>query len=184
MTRTGTAVVGRKGKQRSGDLAVPVRQRVRSSMIRTRLALWCRDQAGVSAVEFALFAPILFFGLVATVDIGLALYQRMTVDHVLRAGAQSAMADQGKDAVLKVLQTTAAKNFTVATQTADPEALSLSVDRYCACPENTGLAIACSTTCSGSAPTNIYYRLSATKTYSGIILPQMNFGPSLQVQVR
>jgi Flp pilus assembly protein TadG len=43
---------------------------------------------GVSAVEFALIAPILFLSLLAMVDVGFAIHERMTIDHVLRAGAQ------------------------------------------------------------------------------------------------
>lgn len=40
---------------------------------RRRLAAWRRSEDGASAVEFALFAPVLFLALLATADIGLAL---------------------------------------------------------------------------------------------------------------
>ncbi len=36
---------------------------------------------GVLAVEFALFAPVLFFALAAAVDVGRAEYERMTIEH-------------------------------------------------------------------------------------------------------
>lgn len=137
-----------------------------------------RGEDGVSAVEFALFAPILFFGLLATVDLGLAIYERMTIDHVLRAGAQAAMADPGKPGVLTVLNTTAAKNFPGA------DAPVFTVDRDCACPEAKGTVVACSTTCSGPTSTFIYYHLSGAKDYQGMIIPKIALGPKMQVQVR
>lgn len=146
---------------------------------------WRRSEDGVSAVEFALFAPALFFALVASADVGLAEYQRMTIDHILRAGAQSAMADPGQAQVLSVVQNTASKNFTLSTQTtASANALTLDVQRFCACPENTRTAVNCSTTCTGSAPTFIYYLMSGTSIYSGMIMPALTLHPSVQVQVR
>jgi pilus assembly protein CpaE len=154
--------------------------------IRHRIGALRRSEDGVSAVEFALFAPILFYALLATVDIGLALYQRMTIDHALRAGAQTAMADPGQDAVLKAVKSTATKNFTLAstTTTSEEEPLSVSVSRSCACPENPATAVACLTICAGSAPTSITYRLTGTKAYDSLIIPSMSLSRSIQVQVR
>jgi pilus assembly protein CpaE len=59
-----------------------------ASNLRKKVRDLKRSEAGVSAIEFALVAPVLALGLVAMADIGLALYERMTIDHVLRAGAQ------------------------------------------------------------------------------------------------
>lgn len=161
------------------------RARLARAGLWARLARWRGCEDGVSAVEFALFAPILFFALVAAVDLGLAEYERMTLDHALRAGAQSAMADQGPDAVLKVVQNTASKNFTLADETTQTAgAVSIAVRRFCACAENTAVEVACSTTCSGSAPTFVYYRLSGTKIYDGMIMPDITLSPAVQVQVR
>ena len=53
--------------------------------IRHRLSALVRSEDGVSAVEFALFAPILFFGLLSAVDIGFALHERMTIDHAAKS---------------------------------------------------------------------------------------------------
>jgi pilus assembly protein CpaE len=152
-------------------------------VLKACMGKWCRSETGVSAVEFALFAPILFFALVAAVDVGLAEYERMTIDHILRAGAQSAMVDQGQAQVLNVVQNTATKNFALS-PTVSAGALMVSVSRFCACPESTGAATACSTTCAGSAPTFIYYRLSGTKIHAGMILPAITLSPSVQVQAR
>jgi pilus assembly protein CpaE len=149
------------------------------------IGTWRRSDNGTSAVEFALFAPVLFFALVATVDVGLAEYERMTIDHILRAGAQSAMADQGQDQILKIVQNTASKNFTVSNQaTISATTLAVTVDRFCACPDSPTAAVACTTTCTGSTPTFVYYRVSAAKIYAGMIMPAITMKPSVQVQLR
>lgn len=147
----------------------------RTERARAGLAALLRHESGVSATEFALFAPIMVFGLLMMVDVGLAAYQRMTVDHVLRAGAQSAMVDPGTSNVLKVLEIAAAENPSIGTFT---------VDRYCVCSNNPGVKVACSTVCAGSTPTLAYYKLSASSTYAGMIIPEMTFKPEVQVQVR
>lgn len=150
-----------------------------------RTSRWCRDESGASAVEFALIAPIVFFAVSAVVDLGLAEFQRMTIDHALRAGAQSAMADPGQAVVLAIVQNTASKNFVVIAQpTAVTGALSVDVQRSCACPSTPTVVVACSTTCTASAPTFIYYRITGTTIYSGMIMPAMTLAPTIQVQVR
>lgn len=154
--------------------------------IGNRVAAWLRSEDGVSAVEFALFAPVLFIGLLSAVDIGFALYERMNIDHALRAGAQTAMTDPGEDKVLAVIETTATKNFTLSSTTtsSENEPLSVSVSRFCACPESPDTAVACLTICAGSAPTSIYYQLTGTKAYESLIIPALSLGRSIQVQVR
>lgn len=141
---------------------------------------------GVSAVEFGLLAPMLVFALLATVDVGLALTERMTINHVLRAGAQSATVARDASAIDRVMRTTAASNFTVAAPGAagDDVTLALEVTQVCSCAEQPGVAVACSTTCAGSAPTQVFYTLEGEKTYSGLILPRFRLAPAIQVQVR
>jgi pilus assembly protein CpaE len=140
-------------------------------------AFWSAED-GVSAIEFALVAPVFVLSVVVAMDIGLAVSDRTTIDHVLRAGAQSAM--EGKEAaeVLKVLQATSAKNFSSSAP------LTVAAERVCACPEASGTPVGCLTTCSGSAPPSIFVRLSASRTYKGVILPDIALNPSKQVQVR
>jgi pilus assembly protein CpaE len=136
---------------------------------------------GVSAVEFALFAPILFIALLAMVDVGFAIYERMTLDHVLRAGAQEAMNDPGKARVLAVLNATAAQSFLPA----DVPIFKVN-DLYnprCECPENKGVNVNCTKTCSGSTETYIFYNLEGEKTYDGIFMP-IDLAAAVEVQVR
>lgn len=153
----------------------------------TRKAVeWVRCKSGVSAVEFALLAPVLGFSLIAAVDLGFGLTERMAIEHVLRAGAQSAMGDPGATTVLGVMDSAAKMNFTLADEAVvgGPEPLSLSAIRFCACPESVTFAVTCSTICSGSKPTFIYYRMSAVKTYRGWLIPPFSFARAAQVQIR
>jgi pilus assembly protein CpaE len=157
-------------------------------MNRTIMALLGRrrlGEDGVSAVEFALVAPVLFFSLLAMVDLGLAIYERMTIDHVLRAGAQAAMEDPGPVRVLEVLTATAATNFPLAGET-EPDGTNAPIFTVgypvCACAD--GVPVACSTTCPGPTATSVYYRLSSAKNYDGMILPRISLGPAVEVQVR
>lgn len=145
-----------------------------------------RDEKGVSAVEFALLGPMLIFSLLAMVDLGMALTERLAIGHVLRAGAQGATEDAGIAKVDAVLRATAAANMTVATVGAvgDDTTLELDVRRICSCATQPSLAVACSTTCTGETPTQIFYVLSANKTYSGLFLPRLSQAKVVQVQVR
>ena len=150
------------------------------------LAGWRRNQDGTSAVEFALIAPMLIFGLLSMVDLGLAVNERMTIGHILRAAAQTAMTDPGESTVLDFLNTTAETHFTLASNNFPPvsDPLTVSVTRFCACPESPAAAVTCTTTCDADEPTYVFYRLSAEKTYDGIFMPQIDAEPSIQVQVR
>ena len=143
----------------------------------TGLVRRCRlGEDGVSAVEFALIAPVLFIALLSMVDVGFAIYERMTIDYVLRAGAQAAMDDPADGEVLAVLNDTAAKNF------AAGQVPTFTVEHpICECPESS--SVACSATCAGAAATSIFYRLEGTKTYEGIFM-SIDLGPSMRVQVR
>lgn len=134
------------------------------------------DAAGVAAIEFALLAPILLGMLLAAMDISAVLTEREGLDHVLRSGAQLAMADAGDTAVLAVMQGAASTEF--------PTGTTLNATRFCACPNTPATSVGCSTICTGNQPTLIFYRMSAAKTYSGILFPRFDFNPVLQVQVR
>ncbi len=152
----------------------------------TRMASLLRHEGGVSAIEFAMIAPMFMAALVPMADVGLAAYHRMTMDHVLRAGAQSAMEDPGTERVRTILQITAAENFTLGSSTPEGRkpVLTLATERYCVCPANIRVKLDCSTICPGSVPTLAFYSLSGSLTYSGMILPAMVFRPEIQVQVR
>ncbi|MCC5986155.1 MAG: pilus assembly protein [Pararhodobacter sp.] len=159
-----------------------------SLMIWLPLARWLqravrfvRDQHGLAAIEFALVGPIAVFGLVAMADIGLAVRDRMALDHIVRTGAQTAVANPGTDAVLNALHAASEGSLTRAGSVA---ALSVSVVQECACPEAPANSIACTTTCSGQKPTFIFYTLRADSVASGLLLPDMAVSSRARVQVR
>jgi Flp pilus assembly protein TadG len=147
----------------------------------------CRaSEDGVSAVEFGLMAPfLLFFPLLAMIDVGMAISERMTIDSVLRAGAHEAMNDPGELKVRAVLAEASQMNFPVA-EGAAPDGVTaptFDVDYpVCDCPEQQD--VSCSATCAGNASTSIFYRLTGEKTFTGNFLPPIELGPSVRVQVR
>jgi hypothetical protein len=147
----------------------------------------CRaSEDGVSAVEFGLMAPfLLFFPLLAMIDVGMAISERMTIDSVLRAGAHEAMNDPGEEKVLEVLYAMSAKNFPLSDGVA-PDGLNAPkftvVHPVCDCPEQQN--VSCDATCDGDVSTSIFYRLTGEKTFTGNFLPAIDLGPSVRVQVR
>lgn len=151
-----------------------------------------RDQRGVSALEFSLFAPIVMLGFLAVADLAFMAQQNMAIGHVLRAGAQEAMLDKSPNPeapeVLKVLGLTAAESFNVndADQNSARPVLYIQASRYCLCPDNlTGPHLpTCKTVCTGSKPPLAFYMLSTVTKSSNMLLPQVNWRSQLQVQVR
>lgn len=153
---------------------------------RRLLRAWAGSTTGASAIEFALLAPILALSFLATVDLGLGLGERMTMDHVLRSGAQVALQDPGASTVTSVMQAAAEANFTIAgsVDPAPADALTVSTVKFCACPNSTGVAVDCTTICTGTVPTFVYYRMQAQTSYAGRILPTIDLDQTIQVQIR
>jgi len=144
-----------------------------------------RDDKGVAAMEFGLVAPILFFGLLSTVDLGMAINERMEVNHVLRAGAEAAINKSDEATVLAIMAATASQNMTPSIDGQGGAGdLNLTVDQYCACPDATEVAVTCSTICTGNVPTYVYYQIDGSKTYTGMFIPNISFAPSMRVQIR
>jgi Flp pilus assembly pilin Flp len=153
-----------------------------------------KNDDGSSAVEFGMIAPILVFGVLASVDLGVAIGERMEMDHIVRAGAESAMIKYDEDDVLKVMTTTAEKNFSVASESEDggdntyeggiSYPVSLSVNQYCACGDAPTVEVSCSNICTGDLPPNVYFDVGATKTYHGMIIPDLSFDAAMRVQLR
>ena len=144
-----------------------------------------RDDKGVAAMEFGLIAPILFFGLLSAVDIGMAVDERMEVNHVLRAGAEAAINSSSEDVVLAIMAATASQNMTASIDgNGAPGDLNLTVNQYCACPDATEAAVACTAVCPGDVPTYVYYQIDGSKDYTGMFIPNISFAPSMRVQIR
>lgn len=142
--------------------------------------LWS-DLRGVSAVEFALVAPLLVFGSISTVDAGIAVYEKMMIGQVLRSGAHLAIAADSVADVQTMLEATAADNFTVASGTPADGELAVAVTNYCICAADTSTQVTCTTTCSGGADPLEFYTLSADKTYTGLFLPAFQLSGTIDV---
>ena len=144
-----------------------------------------RDDKGVAAMEFGLVAPILFFGLLSAVDLGMAINERMEVNHVMRAGAQAAINSSDEATVLAIMAATAGQNMTPSIDgNGAADDLSLTVNQFCACPGATETAVACTTICTGDVPTYIYYQIDGSKTYTGMFIPNISYASTMRVQTR
>ncbi len=140
-----------------------------------------KDEQGLAAIEFAFIAPLVIFGILAMADVGLAVRDRMALDHIVRVGAQNAAGNPGTEAVLKVLHAASEGSLT---RTSSAAALSVGVVLECACPEAPEVKVDCTTTCSQQQPTFIYYALRADTVASGLMLPEMAITSRAQVQIR
>jgi pilus assembly protein CpaE len=150
-----------------------------------------REQKGVSALEFALFAPLLLLGSLSVADLAFLAYQRMAIDQVLRAGAQQAMLDKSKSPaaqdVIKVLNVMAAENFAVGSTASvnGKPPLILEASRYCVCPDAVeGPHEDCSKICPSTKATLAFYSITAQSRSSSMLLPNVTFKPQIRVQVR
>jgi len=142
---------------------------------------FCTDDDGVAAIEFALLAPLAVLGLVAMADVGLAVRDRMALDHIVRAASLTATENLGEDAVLFALNAAAHGSLTRSSSAA---ALSVGAIRECACPEAPAVAVACMSTCAQQQPTVIFYTLRADTVAAGLLLPGIALASRARVQIR
>ncbi|MFK7945904.1 MAG: TadE/TadG family type IV pilus assembly protein [Paracoccaceae bacterium] len=138
-------------------------------------------QAGVSAVEFSLLAPFMTIGAISTVDAGMAVYDKMMITQVLRAGSHAAIGASSVAEVRAILEATAGDNFTVAQGTAQPGELTLGVAQYCVCPDNLNVEVTCTSTCTGGINPNQFYDLTATMDFDAVMLPGFTLSGEMKV---
>jgi pilus assembly protein CpaE len=150
----------------------------RSSGLLARLR---RCTRGVSAVEFAIVSPLLVLGAFGVADTGTAIYERMMINQVLRAGAQPALQGANETVVRTVLEAAARENFTVADGDATGDELELDIQTSCACLGAAVAEASCGATCDSGQPAFRLYRLTASKTYQGILLPEFTLAGALEV---
>ncbi len=131
-----------------------------------------RDCRGVSAVEFALLAPVLVGSLIAMVDIGLALGERMAMDRGIRAGASAAMAEITDTAVIRGVVEEAARGA---------DTVTVTVGEQCECAGSDTL---CTNLCTGGAAPDLFIEISASKVYDGLLLDGYDLSSSTRVQMR
>ncbi|WP_243373444.1 TadE/TadG family type IV pilus assembly protein [Microvirga solisilvae] len=170
---------------------VPIRNR--RSRKRSISSLLRRDQRGVSALEFSLFAPILIFGFLSVADLAFLAQQDMAIGHVLRIGADEAMMDLSPDPeasyIVNVMNRMATENFAVDSTSAvnGKPPVKFSAARSCACPNNINAPQSCSSICTtstGNTTPLAFYTLSAESRSLNVFLPQITLKPSIKIQVR
>ena len=122
-----------------------------------------KDDSGVAAVEFALFAPILAISLIFLVDLGNYAIQRTDMESALRSGVQYFM--NGGSDVDK------ARDVVLASWTTKPANATVTVEKFCMCGTTEH---ACTSTCGdGSYPLS-FSRLHATAEYENILVETTN----------
>lgn len=152
-----------------------------------RLGAFRHHQGGVSAIEFALFAPLLVTGLLALADVGIAAHQRMSIEHALRAGAQRAMAEATEASISSIIKATAEEDFSISGTTSGDgkPPLTVAVERRCVCGDDGNFEPVCPSVCATTARTpKVFMLLTASSTYSGMILGKLVLTPQITVQVR
>ena len=113
---------------------------------------------GVSAVEFALVAPVLLICLLGGVDMGRVVYQRADMESALRAGAQYFM--NGGDDLAK------AEQVVSSSWTSKPSGASITAETFCMCGTTEH---ACNMPCSDNSNPISYNSVSASATFPGIL---------------
>jgi Flp pilus assembly protein TadG len=117
--------------------------------------MW-QDQRGVTAVEFALVAPVIAFIFLAAADLGLATWQRTQVAEAARAGSQYAAANGWNSDGINAAATSMSK-------------LSISVTptTYCGCASSGSITQqSCATACSSGGSAATYVSVATQATYT------------------
>lgn len=127
---------------------------------------------GASALEFALFAPMVILGLLVMTDLGISIGTRMELDRNVRAGAQAAMSLNNDEAGIEAIVLAAA---------GAPVDVDVDVTMSCVCGASTAV---CDVTCvSGDAP-SVFFQIRATRPQPGIILGERTIASETRVQIR
>lgn len=138
---------------------------------------YLKSEGGVSAVEFAIVAPMLILGVLSTADIGFEVSDRMDIDQALRNGAEAALGDPGASVLQSILGASQIA-------TTGLETISWDIARTCVCPENNGVSVDCFETCADDQPTEIYYEIEGSRDAVRLLLPGKVVSRSVSVQVR
>jgi Flp pilus assembly protein TadG len=124
------------------------------------IAVWIKnavdDIRGVSAIEFALAAPMLVIATIALADFGLAVNEKMRLVSAARAGTQAGLSNAGS---VSAMQTAV-----LAATGLNPSAVTVNATTYCGCAD--GSTVSCSSTCKDGSTLRSYVAVSVTETYS------------------
>jgi len=144
----------------------------------------CRN--GNSTVEFAVTTPVLLVGLVATIDVGLAIDEHMTLDQAVRSGVEFVMDDVTDEETLEKYVVASALGFydDVSLDVSSDARPTATVTSSFTCDENPDSEVKINTLCQNDKPASIHYTISAFKTYEGMFIPDIPLNTSIDIQVR
>jgi Flp pilus assembly protein TadG len=118
---------------------------------------------GSALVELTLFAPILLMTAVFTMDLGLAIYHKMQVQHAAQAGVQYTISHGSFDSAAITSAVTNATTYAGISATPAPS-------QFCGCRSNSGVTSAtCGATCTDGSTAGNYVRVSSQATHSTIV---------------
>jgi pilus assembly protein CpaE len=156
-----------------------------ADQIHSLIKRFSRNSEGVASIEFAIIVPVLAFGMLGMVDTALAIDSRMQMDSALRAAAESSLSDPGVEVVKKVFDsvkgTVTNDGYNENVSKVDA---SVNVTRYCACPDSINTVHSCNTICTGSKIPYLYYEMTGSGSYTGILLNNLTIERTIQVQLR
>ncbi len=142
-------------------------------------------EKGVSALEFAIFAPILCIGLLAMIDVGMSVALRMELDRNVRSGAQAAIGLENPGPIIKDIVELSAGN---------PDDLKVQVAQTCFCRSETELTPkTCGTGLCPSLPSAqllaeyeplVFFEIRAERPYTGAIFGKRTIVSETRAQVR
>jgi Flp pilus assembly protein TadG len=136
------------------------------------LKRFLRDDSGVSAVEFALVAPVLLLCFVGIYDVGTMVYKRTDMHSALRAGTQYFM--NGGDDLAK------AETIVQQSWTTKPDDVTVTAERFCQCGEEIH---ACTVLCDDDTYPASYKRLRAMAVIDGV-LGDTSYSATQSIRVR
>ncbi|MDR3450529.1 MAG: TadE/TadG family type IV pilus assembly protein [Alphaproteobacteria bacterium] len=118
----------------------------------------------MSAVEFALLAPVLIAIPVPIADLGMGLYAQMELQNAAQAGAQYALLNIGKGPLVTTqVQAAVTGASTYLTVTANSA-------QSCGCPNGTTVVVGpCGTACASGKQPGTYITVTAQATYTPLV---------------
>ncbi len=134
----------------------------RRGIVRHLFACAAEDVSGAVAIEFGILVPLLALMVVATLDIGLAIYRKMQVEDAAQAGAEYSIRNGFDPAAISAAVGAATNNPAI---TASPAPV-----QFCGCATGSSVSTAtCGAPCSDGTLAGTYATVSAQTTFNTIL---------------